>query len=156
MSEYAFRKIDIDALDEDTLLRSDLVDPDPRGPDGVLADAKRKSGEVRSAVAQYVHQALRKVIGCFLAHELTGRNDIAGALAIILSDPPYGSDVDEARVRLLYCPYFRLLEPLVWRGGNTDYGRVSPLRPCNLSSTLPAQTTSQPPSRTSHQSSKTT
>lgn len=52
MAEYAFRKIDIDALDEDTLLREDLVEPDPRGPDGVLADAKRKSGEVRTAVAQ--------------------------------------------------------------------------------------------------------
>jgi actin related protein 2/3 complex subunit 5 len=52
MSEYAFRKIDIDALDEDTLLRDDLVEPDPRGPDGVLADAKSKSGEVRGAVSR--------------------------------------------------------------------------------------------------------
>lgn len=52
MGEYAFRKIDIDALDEDVLLPSDLVDPDPRGPDGVLADAQRKSQEVRSMVSQ--------------------------------------------------------------------------------------------------------
>lgn len=52
MSEYAFRKIDIDALDEDVLLPSDLVDPDPRGPDGVLADAKRRSTDVRGLVSK--------------------------------------------------------------------------------------------------------
>jgi actin related protein 2/3 complex subunit 5 len=52
MSEYAFRKIDIDALDEDVLLPSDLVDPDPRGPEGVLADAKRRSQEVRGLVSK--------------------------------------------------------------------------------------------------------
>lgn len=50
--EYAFRKINIDALDEDVLLPSDLVDPDPRGPDGVLADAKRRSGDVRGLVSK--------------------------------------------------------------------------------------------------------
>jgi actin related protein 2/3 complex subunit 5 len=52
MSEYAFRKINIDAYDEDALLPSDLVDPDPRGPDGVLADAKSKSQEVRGLVSK--------------------------------------------------------------------------------------------------------
>lgn len=50
--EYAFRKINIDALDEDVLLPSDLVDPDPRGPDGMLADAKRRSGDVRGLVSK--------------------------------------------------------------------------------------------------------
>jgi actin related protein 2/3 complex subunit 5 len=45
MSDTAFRKIDIDALDEDVLSPSDLYDPDPRGPDGVLADAKSKSNK---------------------------------------------------------------------------------------------------------------
>jgi actin related protein 2/3 complex subunit 5 len=54
MSEYAFRKIDIDALDEDVLLPSDLFDPDPRGPDGALADAKRKSTDVRNLVSKWV------------------------------------------------------------------------------------------------------
>lgn len=52
MSDYAFRKIDIDALDEDVLLPSDLYDPDPRGPDGVLEDAKRRSAEVRGLVSR--------------------------------------------------------------------------------------------------------
>lgn len=52
MSDYAFRKIDIDALDEDVLLPSDLYDPDPRGPDGVLEDAKRRSSEVRGLVSR--------------------------------------------------------------------------------------------------------
>lgn len=50
--ETAFRKIDIDALDEDVLLPQDLYDPDPRGAAGVLADAKARSGEVRSLVSK--------------------------------------------------------------------------------------------------------
>jgi hypothetical protein len=54
MSEYAYRKIDIDALDEDVILPSDLYDPDPRGVQGVLSEAQRKSGEVRGLVSKYV------------------------------------------------------------------------------------------------------
>ncbi|WVR07103.1 hypothetical protein IAU60_004142 [Kwoniella sp. DSM 27419] len=76
MSEYAFRKIDIDALDEDVILPSDLYDPDPRGPDGVLGDAQSKSSEVRNLVS---------------------KGDIAGALNTILTEPPYGEGVDEAK-----------------------------------------------------------
>jgi actin related protein 2/3 complex subunit 5 len=52
MSEYAFRKIDIDALDEDVLSPSDLYDPDPRGPDGVLSDAKQRSNDARGLVSK--------------------------------------------------------------------------------------------------------
>ncbi|WWD17248.1 hypothetical protein CI109_101686 [Kwoniella shandongensis] len=76
MSEYAFRKIDIDALDEDVILPSDLYDPDPRGPDGVLSDAKSKSAEVRNLIS---------------------RGDTVGALSTILTEPPYGEGVDEAK-----------------------------------------------------------
>lgn len=54
MSEYAFRKIDIDALDEDVLSPQDLYDPDPKGPDGVLADAKRRSNDARGLVSKWV------------------------------------------------------------------------------------------------------
>jgi actin related protein 2/3 complex subunit 5 len=54
MSEYAFRKIDIDALDEDVILPSDLYDPDPRGPDAVIADSKSKSQEARGLVSKSV------------------------------------------------------------------------------------------------------
>ncbi len=50
----AFRKIDIDALEEETILPSDLYDPDPRGTEGVRADAQRKSGEVRGLVSRWV------------------------------------------------------------------------------------------------------
>ncbi|KAL1411549.1 arp2/3 complex subunit [Vanrija albida] len=75
-NEYAFRKIDIDALEEEVLLPSDLVDPDPRGPDGALADARARSQETRNFVS---------------------KGDIAGALATILTDPPYGEGVDEAK-----------------------------------------------------------
>ena len=52
MSEYAFRKIDIDALDEDTILSSELYDPDPRGSAGVLSDAKKRSTDVRGLVSK--------------------------------------------------------------------------------------------------------
>jgi actin related protein 2/3 complex subunit 5 len=48
----AFRKINIDLLEEDVLLPSDLYDPDPRGPDGVMADAKNRSQEVRGLVSK--------------------------------------------------------------------------------------------------------
>lgn len=51
-NEYAFRKIDIDALEEEILLPSDLYDPDPRGPDGALADAQRRSQESRGLVSK--------------------------------------------------------------------------------------------------------
>ncbi|KAL7421655.1 arp2/3 complex subunit [Cryptotrichosporon argae] len=76
MSEYAFRKIDIDALDEDVLLPTDLYDPDPRGPDGALGEARARSTETRGLVS---------------------KGDIAGALSTILTDPPYGDGVDEAK-----------------------------------------------------------
>ena len=50
--DTAFRKIDIDQYDEDRLVPSDLYDPDPRGPDGVLTDARNKSAEVRSLLSR--------------------------------------------------------------------------------------------------------
>lgn len=50
----AFRKIDIDQYDEDTLLDSELVLPDPREPSTVLADARAKAGEVRGLLARCV------------------------------------------------------------------------------------------------------
>jgi hypothetical protein len=56
----AFRKINIDLLEEDVLLPSDLYDPDPRGPDGVLADAKNRSGEVRGLVSKSVKRFSHK------------------------------------------------------------------------------------------------
>ncbi|KIO26369.1 hypothetical protein M407DRAFT_74580 [Tulasnella calospora MUT 4182] len=72
----AFRKIDIDAFDEDVLLESDLVDPDPRDPATVLADVKSKNTQLRS----------------FLS-----KGDTAGALALVLTDAPYGPNVDDAK-----------------------------------------------------------
>lgn len=50
--DTAFRKIDIDQYDEDRLAPQDLYDPDPRGPDGVLADARSRSAEVRSLLSR--------------------------------------------------------------------------------------------------------
>lgn len=48
----AFRKIDIDAFDEDVLLESDLVDPDPRDPATVMADTKAKNTQLRSFLSK--------------------------------------------------------------------------------------------------------
>ncbi|KAF8626032.1 hypothetical protein AX15_005122 [Amanita polypyramis BW_CC] len=66
-----FRKIDIDIYDEDVLQESDIYESDPRDPTQLLNDAKQKQGPVRSALA---------------------KNDIAGALKVVLRDAPYGSD----------------------------------------------------------------
>ncbi|KAJ1300739.1 hypothetical protein OPQ81_002382 [Rhizoctonia solani] len=76
MADTAFRKIDVDKLEEDVLLATDLYDPDPRGPDGALADAKAKAGQVRTALS---------------------KGDTQGALSLILTDPPYGVEAEEAK-----------------------------------------------------------
>ena len=47
-----FRKIDIDAFDEDVLLESDLVEPDPRDPGQVLADVKGKNSALRGYISK--------------------------------------------------------------------------------------------------------
>ncbi len=47
-----FRKIDVDAYDEDVLLETELYDPDPRGPQQVIEDAKAKAASVRSSLAK--------------------------------------------------------------------------------------------------------
>lgn len=52
--ETAFRKIDIDAYDEDVLLEEELYDPDPRDPAKVLSDTKAKATQVRTSLAKCV------------------------------------------------------------------------------------------------------
>jgi actin related protein 2/3 complex subunit 5 len=47
-----FRKIDVDAYDEDVLLETELYDPDPRGPQQVIDDAKAKAASVRTSLAK--------------------------------------------------------------------------------------------------------
>jgi len=53
MSDINFRKIDIDAYDEDVLVETELYDADPRDPARVLNDAKQKATAVRSALSKY-------------------------------------------------------------------------------------------------------
>lgn len=72
----SFRKIDIDAFDEDALQESELYEPDPRSPSQVLSDTQKKVASVRS---------------------LSARGDTARALAIALDSPPYGPDVENAK-----------------------------------------------------------
>ena len=50
--DTSFRKINIDAYDEDTLLETELYDPDPREPATILSDTKQKANAVRSALAK--------------------------------------------------------------------------------------------------------
>ncbi|TKY86040.1 hypothetical protein EX895_004865 [Sporisorium graminicola] len=72
----SFRKIDIDQYDEDAISNEELVEPFPKSAEQALADAKAKSTEVRS---------------------LIGRGDTAGALTLVLSDYPYGPNVEDAK-----------------------------------------------------------
>lgn len=52
--ETAFRKIDIDAYDEDVLDESELYEPDPRPPAQVLSDARAKTQAVRGQLSKCV------------------------------------------------------------------------------------------------------
>ena len=47
-----FRKIDVDAFDEDVLLESELYDPDPRTPEQAVAEVKAKAAKVRSSLSK--------------------------------------------------------------------------------------------------------
>ncbi|KAG8713102.1 hypothetical protein FRC08_013679 [Ceratobasidium sp. 394] len=76
MTDIAFRRIDVDKLEEDVLLATDLYDPDPRGPDGALAETKAKVGQVRTVLS---------------------KGDTQSALSLILTDPPYGVEAEEAK-----------------------------------------------------------
>ncbi|KAI5896604.1 actin-related protein 2/3 complex subunit 5 [Schizophyllum commune] len=75
--DYNFRKIDIDAYDEDIIQESELYDADPRDPAAVLDEAKQRQVAVRSALS---------------------KNDAAGALTIALENAPYGPNVEEAKL----------------------------------------------------------
>jgi actin related protein 2/3 complex subunit 5 len=50
----SFRKIDIDAYDEDVLLETELYEPDPRDPSQVVSDTKQKAAAVRSLLSRWV------------------------------------------------------------------------------------------------------
>ncbi|EDR10937.1 actin-related protein ARPC5 [Laccaria bicolor S238N-H82] len=76
----AFRKIDIDAYDEDALQESELYEADARDPAQVLDEARQRQAAVRSSLA---------------------KSDVAGALSVILDNAPYGPNVDEAKVLTL-------------------------------------------------------
>lgn len=94
--DTAFRKIDIDAYDEDAFLESELFEPDSRNPTQVLSDAKQKQTAVRSSLAKYVVVTLESP-QYFNTCSFNGRGDTVGALTIALADAPYGPGVDEAK-----------------------------------------------------------
>jgi actin related protein 2/3 complex subunit 5 len=92
----AFRKIDIDVYDEDVLQESELYEPDPRDPSQVISDVKQNSAKIRSSLAKCISFIYLRAI----AHVVI-RGDIAGALNIVLEYPPYGPNVEEAKVLIL-------------------------------------------------------
>lgn len=52
MADNSFRKIDIDAFDEEVLLESELYELDARDPATVLSDARQKQTAVRQALSR--------------------------------------------------------------------------------------------------------
>lgn len=52
MTDKSFRKVDIDAFDEDVIQESDLLEPDPRSPSEALSESKQKAAMVRSALSK--------------------------------------------------------------------------------------------------------
>lgn len=95
--EGAFRKIDIDAYDEDALHESELYDADPRDPSEVLNDVRQRQAAVRSQLSRCVIHLARQspvLIKPF-------RNDTVGAIQIVLENAPYGPSNEEAKVLYL-------------------------------------------------------
>ncbi|TCD62793.1 hypothetical protein EIP91_006411, partial [Steccherinum ochraceum] len=72
----AFRKIDIDQYEEDVLQEEELYEADPRDPATVLNDTKQKAGAVRGSLS---------------------KGDVVGALTLVLDNPPFGPNVEEAK-----------------------------------------------------------
>lgn len=91
-----FRKIDVDQYDEDVLLDSELYEADPRDPAQILDDTKQKASAVRSSLSKYA----RGLLYGFAMSDSVFRGDILGALELVLTDAPYGPNVDEAKVRV--------------------------------------------------------
>ncbi|KAK7469180.1 arp2/3 complex subunit [Stygiomarasmius scandens] len=75
--DVAFRKIDIDAFDEEILQESELYEQDPRDPAQALDQMKQIQGTVRSCLA---------------------KNDTVGALSIVLENAPYGPTMEDAKI----------------------------------------------------------
>lgn len=104
MATRNWRLIDVDQYEDGNLTMEELVDPDPRTYSEAANEAKQKSGEVRSLLQKYVGPLFRSSTLCGCAATDTDtvvhapRNDTAGALSVALSQPPYGSALEEARV----------------------------------------------------------
>lgn len=100
--ETAFRKIDIDAYDEDVLQESELYDADPRDPAQVLDESKQRQVAVRSSLAKC---AIHLPWCSGANYLLSARSDIPGALSIVLENAPYGPNVEDAKVIEIFITY---------------------------------------------------
>lgn len=100
----SFRKIDVDKYDEDVLLEEELIDIDPRSSTELAGIAKQKANDVRGLIGRCVGASPAACSLVSSAHTTPvypihhSRGDARGALAMILSDPPYGETNAEAKV----------------------------------------------------------
>ena len=99
----SFRKIDVDKYDEDVLLEEELIDIDPRSSTELAGIAKQKANDVRGLIGRCVGALPAACSLVFSAHTNSvpihhSRGDARGALAMILSDPPFGEANAEAKV----------------------------------------------------------
>jgi len=78
--EGSFRKIDVDAYDEDLVHPEDLVEPYHLSPPDAARQAKEREREVRG---------------------LLTRGELPSALALALTDAPYGTQYTEAKTTSL-------------------------------------------------------
>ncbi|KAM0752918.1 hypothetical protein T439DRAFT_323532 [Meredithblackwellia eburnea MCA 4105] len=101
MEEGAWRRLPVDSNDEDRVLESELVTPDPRPATEILANQQQK----------------QQTVG-----QLVQRGDTAAALKAGLEDPPYGDgEIEESKVTLMKHMY-KAMENLGDSNGNSALG----------------------------------
>ncbi|GAA98973.1 uncharacterized protein L969DRAFT_95648 [Mixia osmundae IAM 14324] len=78
----AFRRIDVDAFDDDRVEESDLYDAYPYSPQESASLAKRKERDIRA---------------------LLQKGDYTSSLVTVLNEPPYGPEHADAKTTSLAC-----------------------------------------------------
>ncbi|KAH9450252.1 hypothetical protein Pst134EA_026958 [Puccinia striiformis f. sp. tritici] len=92
--DTAYRKIDVDAYDEDLVTEEELYTHDPRSAQEVLAEAQSKATQIDLEQVCMSKTEARPLI------MPTCSGDVASALKLLLTSPPYGpssSALDNAK-----------------------------------------------------------
>ena len=94
-----FRKIDIDAIEDEYLTENDLLEIDHRDESSAVSIFTQLQSQVRqlingwSILATYLYFKLMKYFS----------GDTVNALILTLDDPPYGPTVEQAKVSFSLC-----------------------------------------------------